>query len=61
MLELNSGDSRVHNHIENSGAIGDKKGLLYLMTQYASLFHEDIDQILPPTFHIKNSNDKEIQ
>lgn len=33
---------RLHNHIENSGAIGDKKGLLYFMTKYAEIFDQNV-------------------
>ena len=45
----------MRNHIENSGAVSDKKGLLYFMTKYADLFNEDINEIVPATLHFNPS------
>jgi hypothetical protein len=50
--ELRAIDIKLHNHIDNSGAIGDKKGLLYMMTKYCLIFDDDLKSYIPHTIHV---------
>ena len=40
--------------MDNAGAIGDKKQLLYMMTKYCQIFNEDLDNFIPRTVHLEN-------
>ena len=55
--ELRAGAIRLHNHMDNAGAIGDKKELLYMMNKYCEIFDEDVDQFIPRTVHLENPED----
>ena len=45
---------KIHNHVENSSAIGNKKGLLFYLKSYTEMFEEDIEELIPTTVHLKD-------
>lgn len=43
---------RVHNHIEGSKMIGNKKGLLECFKLYAEMSGEELFELIPRTVHV---------
>lgn len=55
-------EERVHNHFIHNNFLGNKKALFYNLKYYYDLRGKNLWDIIPLTFHIKNSeNDNQYQ
>lgn len=45
--------------MDGAGVIGEKKGLLYMMSKYCAMFEENLNEFIPVTVHLSNPEDYE--
>ncbi|OMJ95251.1 hypothetical protein SteCoe_1466 [Stentor coeruleus] len=55
--QYKSAEMRMHNKIEHNFHLANKKALYYNMKSYYEIIGEDVFNVLPVTFHVKDSED----
>lgn len=53
LTEIDSSESKMHNHLINNFYLGNKKALFYNLKQYYDLTGQNAFTKIPLTFHIK--------